>query len=191
MKRFKDLTIHLTISFHWRHFPIFIQSLMIQYWHSKKALFHFTPQKQWCDLKTSKETTLCINCLSIDIRLNSENREPGSIKESSTPTSFFSKCTTKMVEISPKVARMAKHCPKFQNHVVWKHGKSHYSLHLFSVGARLKQRPVGANVNFFSSLQAPNTYLLHRPYSSPRTMDARWGNRLYCTAKNSLPLPNF
>ena len=122
MKRFKDLTIHLTISFHWRHFPIFIQSSMIQYWHSKKALFHFTPQKQWCDLKTSKETTLWINLLSIDIRFNSENCERGSIKKSSTPTSFFQK-VPQMVENSPKVARMAKNCQKFQNHVVWKHGK--------------------------------------------------------------------
>ena len=45
--------------------------------------------------------------------------------------------------------------------------KNHYSLHLFSVDARLKQRPVGANVNLFSSLLAPNTYLQHRPYCSP------------------------
>ena len=36
--------------------------------------------------------------------------------------------------------------------------KTHYSLRLFSVGARLKQRLVGTNVNLFSSLLAPNTY---------------------------------
>ena len=154
------------MSFNWSHFLTFIQSSMIQYWHSKKALFHFTPQKQWCDLKTSKETTLCINLLSINVWLNIENREAGPHKKSFHAHLSFFKRYQKWSKIAKTLAVRQKTAKNSKTMWYESTEKSHYSLHLFSVGRRLKQRPVGANVNLFSSLLAPNTYLLHRPYSS-------------------------